>query len=172
MKYSEIPQFTRMGAYEVNVSLRYLIHHIESQMEPGAACLDMDPDFQRAHVWSDQQRIKFIEYILKGGRSGRIIYTNCVGWSGNCQGPYVLVDGKQRLSACLKFLNNEIPVFGDNFYSDIDKIPHGIGLKWHVNDLKTRAEVLQWYLDLNTGGVIHTEDELNKVRVLLKEDKE
>jgi hypothetical protein len=29
-----------------------------------------------------------------------------------------------------------------------------------VNDLPTRAAVLQWYLDLNTGGVVHTSHEI------------
>jgi hypothetical protein len=36
-----------------------------------------------------------------------------------------------------------------------------------VNDLRTRKEVLQWYLDLNTGGTIHTSDEIEKVKRLL-----
>ena len=39
--------------------------------------------------------------------------------------------------------------------------------KVHVNNLKTRAEVLQWYLDLNTGGVVHTDEEIEKVKQLL-----
>lgn len=30
-----------------------------------------------------------------------------------------------------------------------------------------RAQVLRWYLALNDGGVVHTEDELFKVRRLL-----
>jgi hypothetical protein len=40
-----------------------------------------------------------------------------------------------------------------------------------VNDLKTREEVLQWYLDLNSGGVVHTEEELNRVREMLEKEK-
>jgi hypothetical protein len=40
-----------------------------------------------------------------------------------------------------------------------------------VNDLKTKAEVLQWYLDINSGGVVHTETELEKVKRLLTKEK-
>ena len=42
---------------------------------------------------------------------------------------------------------------------------------WHINDLEDRKAVLQWYLDLNEGGVIHTAEELNKVKKLLDEEK-
>lgn len=40
-----------------------------------------------------------------------------------------------------------------------------------MNDLDTQAEVLQWYLDINSGGVVHTEAELDKVRWLLEVEK-
>ncbi len=40
-----------------------------------------------------------------------------------------------------------------------------------VNDLQTRAEVLQWYLDLNEGGVVHTSEELNRVRAMLAKEQ-
>ena len=43
----------------------------------------------------------------------------------------------------------------------------GQGFRWHVNDLSTYSEVLQWYLDLNSGGTVHTEEELNRVQQLL-----
>ena len=39
-----------------------------------------------------------------------------------------------------------------------------------INDLATRKEVLQWYLDLNEGGVMHTEEEINKVRIMLNDE--
>ena len=34
--------------------------------------------------------------------------------------------------------------------------------------VKTREEVLSWYLDLNSGGTVHTEEELTKVRGLIE----
>lgn len=38
---------------------------------------------------------------------------------------------------------------------------------WNIASLKTRKEVLQWYLDFNIGGTIHTEEEISKVKKLL-----
>lgn len=174
MKFDEIPQFTSYGSYEVNVSLAYLIEHIESHKERGSgAALDLEPDFQRAHVWNDEQRIKFVEYVLRGGRACTTLYFNCKGWQRDYEGPYVIVDGKQRLNALLKFLNNELPIFGGHCLEDFEgrlMHCHG-GIKWHVNNLETREEVLQWYLDLNEGGVVHANEELDKVRRMLEKER-
>ncbi len=76
------------------------------------------------------------------------------------------------MTAILGFLGNEVPVFGGYVYSDFgDKLRVILPrLKLHVNNLKTRAEVLQWYLDLNTGGVVHTSAEIEKVQRLLTEE--
>jgi len=41
-------------------------------------------------------------------------------------------------------------------------------MKLNVNNLKTKAEVLRWYLEMNTGGVVHTQDEVDKARALLE----
>ena len=45
-----------------------------------------------------------------------------------------------------------------------------ITLSINIATLKTRKEVLQWYLDFNTGGVIHTDKEINKVKDLLRKE--
>lgn len=62
-----------------------------------------------------------------------------------------------------------MPVFGGNFFEDFTDEPvmSGPSFHFHVNDLKTRGEILQWYLDLNTGGTVHTEGELSKVKELI-----
>lgn len=31
--------------------------------------LNMEPNFQRSHVWTDEQQIAFLEYFSKGGKS-------------------------------------------------------------------------------------------------------
>jgi len=40
-----------------------------------------------------------------------------------------------------------------------------------MNTLRTKAEVLEWYLQLNSGGVVHTEAELKRVRKLLVRER-
>ncbi len=84
----------------------------------------------------------------------------------------VLVDGKQRLHAALRFMRNEIPAFGTLKDDYEDNLPlSSTSLYFNINSLKTKAEVLQWYLDLNTGGVVHTNDEIEKVKKMLEAEK-
>ena len=110
-----------------------------------------------------------MEYILRGGKSSRDIIFNCRGWQADYSGPMVLVDGKQRLEAARRFLRNEISIFGGHRYADFEdsiRMPNP-SFTFHVNDLHTRAEVLQYYLDINTGGTVHTSDEITRVQQLL-----
>jgi hypothetical protein len=170
-RFKDIPQFTRSANYEVNISWDYLedwLNHLDESYG-----LELEPDFQRSHVWDDDKRIKYVEFILRGGKSSKNLYFNCKGWMSNATpGRVVLVDGLQRLTAVRKFINNEIKAFGHHYkeYTDsLRVVLHSFTV--FVNDLETRKEVLQWYLDLNSGGVVHTEEELEKVRELLKNEK-
>lgn len=166
-RFRDIPQFTPQSPYAVTMPWRSLRTMLNDYCNNKPA-LDLDPDFQRGHVWTREQQIAYVEFGLRGGQSGKHILTNCPGWMGNWRGPHVLVDGKQRLTAVLAFFDEEIPAFGHYFSEFEDKLslidPHFI---FCVNTLKTRAEVLRWYLELNSGGVVHTQDELLRVQALL-----
>jgi len=164
--FADIPRFTSWGSYSVNVSWDYVEKTLDEYAK--AVRVDLDPDFQRAHVWTAKQQSRYVEYILRGGKSSRDIYWNCKGWHLRMEGPMVLVDGKQRLEAVRKFMANKLPAFGSTFseYTDRMRLIE-TGFVFHVNDLATRAEVLQWYIDINAGGVAHTEAEIAKVRALL-----
>lgn len=167
MKFSDIPPYTRHAGYMVNVGLDYLAAHYTRYVREYN--LDVNPDFQRGNVWTDQQKVRFVEHMLRGGQTGRDIYLNCPEWNSfRPTSSCVLVDGKQRLDAALGFLNNEFKVFG-HFYSEFEGSIRTVQgtFNWHVNDLQTREDVLKWYLDLNRGGTVHTDDELNRVQDLL-----
>ena len=166
MKFQDIPQMTQ-ARYRVDVMWSYLFSHLDSYQESYG--LDLDPDFQRAHVWTEAQQISYVEYQLRGGISGKDIFFNCPGFQGsrNNPGPMVLVDGKQRLNAVTRFLQNEIPAFGSLLKDYEDKLYSLLSFSVWVNNLNSRQAVLQWYLDLNSG-VAHTQEELDKVKELMK----
>ena len=169
LNFQSLPRFTRNPSYRVTTEWKYLRSTLDrwADRKEGLAALNLDPDFQRPHVWTPQQKTAFVEYVLQGGISGRDIYFNCKGWQGSYEGPFVLVDGKQRLDAALRFLNNEVPVFGGHYFKDIEGRIMA-EFNFLVNDLRTRAEVLQWYLEMNTGGTPHSAAEINKVKDMLK----
>ena len=171
MKYLDIPQFYPEGNYAVTTSWDYIERILEDWNERGE--LDLDPDFQRGHVWSEKKQIDFVEFCLKGGKESRTIKFNHPGWQSDYEGKMVLVDGKQRLEAVRKFMRNELPIFGGHFLGDFEDMKIMLrslnaSLIFMVNNLKTRKEVLTWYLQLNSGGVVHTQEEIEKVEKLLE----
>lgn len=169
MNYQKIPQFTDCGSYHVNVCWAYLEETIHRYtMDTG---FDMDPDFQRGHVWTEAQQIAYVEFILKGGRTGRDILTNCPNWQRGKIGTMVLVDGKQRIQAVQNFMTDQLKVFGHYKREITGHLPRNCDFLWHVNDLPHRHQVLKWYLELNSGGTPHTADEIERVRALLQEEE-
>ena len=38
-------------------------------------------------------------------------------------------------------------------------------MKININDLPTRKDVLQWYLEMNSAGTPHTKEEINKAYI-------
>lgn len=168
MKFTDIPSIAINTGYRPCVSWRGEVEDkLESWREQG---LELNPDFQRGHVWTESQQIAYVEYMLQGGISGRDLYFNCSTWGGSYSTPIYLVDGKQRLTAALRFMNNEIPAYGYYLWQFEDRIPHDICFYFNMNNLKSRKEMLGWYVALN-GGVAHTEEEINRVKALIEQEK-
>jgi len=111
--------------------------------------------------------------MLKGGETGRVIVWNHPGWMQAWKGDMVLVDGKQRLNAVIRFLHNEIPAFGAYLkdYEDAQKLLYGQDMIFQIASVKTRADVLDFYISFNAGGTPHDDAEINRVRKLLEKEK-
>ena len=169
-RFEDIPQFTRDGSWQCNYPLDYFVRHINEEVEEQG--LQLNPDFQRGHVWTEEQQIAWLEFFLKGGKTGRVIYLNKPSWhrtvSDEDYDDYVCVDGLQRITAIRRFINNEIKVFGSYYNEFTDKLRWINTIELNVNDLKTEKEVLQWYVDMNAGGTPHTSDEIDRVKQMIK----
>lgn len=172
MKFRDIPQFISDGSYQVNMSWEYMIEWLDKQVSKEG--LQLNPDFQRGHVWTEKQQIKFLEFILQGGKTGRTLYFNDPYWHSIRPkigySDFVCVDGLQRITAIQRFMNNEIRVFGllrSEFEGETDLVRHSMVI--NVNDLKTKREVLQWYIQMNDGGTPHSPKEIRRVQKLMEE---
>lgn len=64
------------------------------------------PDFQRGLVWTEEQKILFIESLIYGLPIGE--YT----LHKNPDYTYDVLDGQQRWNAIFSYIDNEFPVFG------------------------------------------------------------
>lgn len=142
--------------------------------------LNLDPDFQRGHVWNQSQQERFIEAAMRGQlASGQLVIQfnsptfDDPDYQGDLAREMQIVDGLQRLTAVRRFMANEIPAFGlyagDYAGSDFDPTRMTYRLKFAVHTMQSRAELLQFYLDLNEGGTPHSQAELARVRGLLEQ---
>lgn len=173
--FQDIPQFTSWGHYYVDVEWMRIELHLEQFAQ--SLNVDLDPDFQRAHVWTREQQIAYVEFVLQGGATGRDILWNCSTWHSPAKGSdrdtIVLVDGKQRLQAVREFMANRLPAFG-SLYREFGGVlrPSVARFVWRINDLATRQQVLEWYLSLNAGGTVHAPAEIARVRAMLAAEQQ
>lgn len=180
----DIPKNIGSARYLVTYGGAGIQRFIEEYREDGG--IDMDPDFQRGHVWTDAMRVRFVEHLLRGGEHGRTIVWNtpiqdAVTYADtpdrDLPTTLVLVDGKQRLTALLSFLNDDLKVFDGNAFSDFDEKSRRymmtaagpFQMRMHVHSLQYRRDLLRLYLELNEGAVAHAETEIERVRELFVE---
>lgn len=177
MKFQDIPQLPK-AYYSVTIPWTSIEANIDRYAETWTdektgkikGGLNLDPDYQRTHVWTREQQIAYVEYMLQGGEVGRTLTFNAIGWMSTYEQPMELVDGKQRLEAVRAFLRDEFKIFGhlySEFEGKLSFTDHSF--TFAVCSLSTREEVLNLYLNINAGGTPHTKEELNKVRKMLKE---
>lgn len=174
MKLSDIPQLNR-AHYHITVTLDMFEAVLERYADEGRRNCPfiLEPEFQRGHVWTREQQIAFCEFLIRGGESGRTIIFNCRGWMNDFKGPMYLVDGLQRITAIRAMMNDQIPVFGHLYseYEDHDLISRRTELTFQVGSLKTYAEVLKWYLEMNSGGTPHAQSEIDRVTALWEQER-
>lgn len=70
--------------------------------------LDLDPPYQRRSIWSQRFKDFFIDSVLNNYPCPAIFLYEEISPAGTAK--YHVVDGKQRLLTCLKFVENEFPV--------------------------------------------------------------
>lgn len=171
--YESIDRFPQ-AHYQMDLPWDGLEEWLERQGKTGIpeSGIDLSPDFQRAHVWTPEQQVNYVEFVLRGGESGLVLYWNHPNWQRGFKGYLTLVDGKQRLEAARAFLRNDLKAFG---YYLKDMGPRFLFIsdaqfKMRIARLETRKDVLNWYLMINSGGTPHTSEELDRVRELLKKE--
>lgn len=139
--------------------------------------LELEPDFQRGHVWTDAQRSAYIESLMRKAAPVALSF-NCPGWCDPSTGEGDIpdnlmqcIDGLQRLTAVRKYVAGQLRVFGGRTVEDFKGSPFDparYSLKFLIFQFEHRVDLLQFYLDINNGGSRHEESELERVRNLLR----
>lgn len=186
-QFLSVDKYRPVNAWDVHVS--DVVEHIERMQNTATCGLELNPTFQRGHVWTVEQQIAFIESLLTNrlGEQGRTITFNktCVFNSSNTDnideeifGKYLCMDGLQRLTAIMDFINGKFTVFHNNplnqeftyeFLLKNNIINSSIYcLRFQFFALPTYQSVLEYYLDFNNGGTVHSKEEIQRVQKLLQ----
>lgn len=133
--------------------------------------LEMKPSFQRNLVWTDKQKSFLIDSILNGFPVPELYMQDVIQEDGSKK--YVIVDGQQRITACLEFIYNEFtlngndsPSFSDMSFDDLtpdDKkkifsYSFVVRLLPEVSDL----EIREIFSRLNRNNVVLNQQELRQ----------
>lgn len=93
VSFEDIPLYPR-AYWEIDVQWRDLEQQLKHYLEDESLPLNLNPDYQRAHVWNPLQPQRYVEYILSGGENGKTLVFNCPGWAsaswtagGRCRSP-------------------------------------------------------------------------------------
>lgn len=91
---------------------QYSIYEMKRKYDKGKIC--MDPSFQRHFVWNGRQMSELIESVIIG------IPLPLIYLAESQEGNLVVVDGRQRLTTFVRFLNNEFKLSGLRILKDIN----------------------------------------------------
>ena len=163
-------------------------HHWEMLIEevlgerPNREKWDLNPDYQRGHVWTDEQGEKFVGHMLEGGQVPLIFVQRYDSQKNAPKGvdystlPIEVIDGQQRLQAICRFMRGKIAAeLSDGrrlWYKDFHEVEQRMlpNIKVAYVDVD-RATKLRFYLRLNRGGTVHTDAEIQHVRDLLAQEE-
>ena len=100
--------------------------------------LQLKAPFQRNPVWTDKQKAFLMDTMLRGYPIPELYIQEYADSGGNDR--YTVVDGQQRLRACIEFIDGKFaldpedsPDFGDMFFKDLSdeqKKPSTIIILW------------------------------------------
>lgn len=118
------------------------------------------PSWQRGLVWTEAQKIAFIESAWLGLNIGTYTYNQAGIDSPN---DYLLIDGQQRMNAIQCYIENEFPVFGYLFSEltppDTRRWGMSVVFASYVTSTEDEEYLRAYYNLTNFGGVAHKESE-------------
>lgn len=119
------------------------------------------PAWQRGLVWTEAQKISFIESAWKGVPLGTFTYN--VVYDEDHPLDNLLIDGQQRMSAIESYISDEFPVLGYRWseLTKLDKRRWDMSVMFPSYRTETRDEAYlrSYYNLMNFGGTAHKLEE-------------
>lgn len=150
--------------------------------------LNLFPKFQRELVWDVHHQTKFMESVLRGlvPHSINLIRFNDPSL-GNIQGNFIApdsdlpnetqcIDGLQRFYSMLCYMRGELSPFGLS-RDQIEATYYGVHAQnlcftvaWY--DFQYESDLIEFYRDLNWGGIPHSSEEFTRICKLIEVAKQ
>lgn len=169
------------GSYRI-ANIERFIKELEKESP-----LNLYPEFQRGLEWTLEHQTKFIENILRGlvphetnlirfnDPSLGLINSNYMAKDSDLPVETQCIDGLQRFNAMLCYMRGELKPFGLS-KDQIESTYHGVRAQglcftaaWY--DFQYESDLLEFYRDLNWGGIPHSDKELIRINGLIVESK-
>nr|VFK38814.1 MAG: Protein of unknown function DUF262 [Candidatus Kentron sp. TC] len=90
------------------------VFQLKRKLEKDPPLLRLDPEFQRESVWTPKQKSELIESILMG------IPLPLIYMKEDDRGVYIVVDGRQRLTALFDFMDDEFSLNNLEMLGDLN----------------------------------------------------
>ncbi len=130
--------------------------------------LNMNPSYQRDYVWSQEDKVALIDSIFNRCDIGRFVFVRLEEGIYN----YEILDGKQRLSAIIEFVEDRFQYKG-RFFSELSKTDQYMfgssGVMYaDIEDRGlTEKAKMEIFVRINSFGKVMDKDHLDKVRTIL-----
>ncbi len=127
------------------------------------------PEFQRSNdKWSLDKKVKFLENLFLGAKTEILMYYSDIENAKNEDA--MIIDGLQRLTAVIQFLNNEFKIFGKYYFDNLPKkFYSNVRIAIRIYTFKTHFEILKFYVDMNEG-ITHSQEDIEKAKKFFKEN--
>ena len=105
----------------------YTVQSFYNKYTQTPAEIDLSPTFQRDFVWSLSQQAFLVDSILRGFPVPEIYVQETTAADGQQQ--TIVVDGQQRITSCMRYIDNEFPMpdldsfssqWRGKYFSDLD----------------------------------------------------
>ena len=163
------------SSYAVNIELKYfvnsmLLHTDYDNKDDGYSWYDKEynlkwlsnitPEFQRSNdKWSKSMQKRFIENLLMGAKTELLLFKMSEFEDSK------IIDGLQRTTAIIDFINGDIKPFDysfDELKEHLRSFPsHNLVIKIYTFD--TWEEVGRFYIDMNEN-ITHSSDDIKKAK--------
>lgn len=157
-------------SYRDDVQIVYSNGGISGLLHRHYSGMDYEPEYQRGHVWTMDQRYALIDSIFNNIDIGKFTFIHR-GYSNLDEPYYEVLDGKQRMTTIVMFYEDRFP-YRDKVFSRMHGRDQGHFENYQAliaetdGATMTREQKLRYFLKLNTAGAPQDPEHVAKIKDL------